>query len=337
MNKMSTKPNLKTLCQKILEDNGGKIANQSNKILLEDPTLKNLRPPLEFIAKNWRDPLTPAMMALSCQAVGGNPDETHNAALALSLMNLSFYTWDDIIDKTPSKLFKPTLYGKFGADTALIIGGLASAKAFTILNQPPLEKEKQRITTKMFWSLWANMAHAEIANLGERNKETLTSKKAFWKIKKEAAADLTTCLKLGAIIGNGSQEEISHLGAYGNCLGIILELWKDFHISANLTIELAYKVHNGALPYAILWAKEHSVKVQETLSTNQNAKVIVENFLNTRALHNTLMQIMRLIERAKKELEGVRSNEATQALQLFIEAQSCLFRESLSTLQSNGT
>ncbi len=96
---MSIKSNLKKLCQKILEDNGGKVADRSNRILIEDPALKELRSPLEFISKTWRDPLTPSMMALSCEAVGGQPEKTCEAALAMSLMQLSFYIWDDIIDK----------------------------------------------------------------------------------------------------------------------------------------------------------------------------------------------------------------------------------------------
>ena len=71
--------------------------------------------------------------------------------------------------------------------------------------------------------------------------------KKFWKIKTEAE-DLETCLKIGAIIGNGSESEINHLGKYGLYLGIILELCKDFRISVNLTAELAEKIRNGTLP-----------------------------------------------------------------------------------------
>ena len=68
---MYEKNNIEERCDKILEDNGGKIADKARTILLEDPALKDLRPPLEFISKNWRDLLTPALMSLSCEAVGG--------------------------------------------------------------------------------------------------------------------------------------------------------------------------------------------------------------------------------------------------------------------------
>jgi len=339
---MFDKYSVKERCDRILEDNGGIVADRASKILLEDAALKDLRPPLEFVSKNWRDPLTPSMMGLSCEAVGGPADVTYEAALAMSLMNLSFYVWDDIIDKAPFKLFKPTLFGKFGEGTALMIGGLASAKAFSILNQMDIDKSKRQTVTKLFWDLWAKMAKAETVNLRIRSQGNALSRKKFWVIKMEAA-DLETCLKIGAILGNGSEDEVNHLGRYGLCLGIILELCKDFQVSINLTLELAEKIKSGALPYSLLWAKECSEKIQKKLEDLKNKntiepsdiKEIVEDTLETKTLNNTMKIVRKFTKRAKGELfELKRKNRATQTLKLFAEAQPQLFVESLSTLQA---
>ena len=109
---MTEKHDIEEHCRKILEDNGGFIADKARAILLSDSALKNLQPFTEFISKNWRDPLTPALMSLSCEAVGGQPDKTHDAGLAMSLMNLSFYIWDDIIDKAPHKIVQANTFRK---------------------------------------------------------------------------------------------------------------------------------------------------------------------------------------------------------------------------------
>jgi geranylgeranyl pyrophosphate synthase len=328
-------------CRKILEDNGGAIADKARAILLEDPYLRNLRPALEFISKSWRDPLTPASMRLSCEAVGGRSDETHEAALALSLMNLSFYVWDDLIDKSSHKLFKPTFFGKFGGGPALITGGLASAKAFSILNEMEIDREKRHTVNRLFWNLWTKMADAETIILRSRNEGKLTARKKFWKIKTEAI-DLENCLKIGAVIGNGSETEITHLGAYGRCLGIILELQKDFQVSVNLTLELSAKIRSRTLPYSLLWVKERSEKVRQKIDNLANTNVIkrsvikeiVEDILEAKAFDNTLEIIRRFTEKARKELIGLKKNEATRTLQLFIAAQPSLFIESLSALQA---
>jgi len=337
---MCGKYNVKECCDRILEDNGGIVADRVRRILLEDAALKDLQPPLEFVSKNWREPLTPSMIALSCEAVGGRSDITHEAALAMSLMHLSFYIWDDMIDKARFKLFKPTLFGKFGEGTALIIGGLASAKAFSILNQMPVDKTKRQTVIKLVWDLWTKMAKAETVNLRLRSQGNVSPRKKFWVIKMEAV-DLETCLRIGAVLGNGSEDEVKHLGRYGLYLGIILELWKDFHVSINWTLELAKKIKSGALPYSLLWARKRSEKIRKKLEdlVNRNTiepsdiKEIVEHTLATKVLNNTVKTIRKFTNKAVEELFQLKMNDPTRTLKFFVEAQPQLFIESLSTSQ----
>jgi len=336
---MTAKSTLKEQCQRILEDNGGKVADKTNRILLEDLALTNLTKPLKFISQNWRDPLTPAMMSLSCEAVGGQASTTHEASLAMSLMNLSFYIWDDLIDKARFKQFKPTLVGKFGEGASIMIGGLATAKAFSILNQMEIRRTKNQTITKLFWNLWTQMAKAETANLQLRSQENVPSRKKLWVIKTEAAADLETCLRIGAILGNGSEDEIKHLGRYGRYLGIILELWKDLQVSCNLTLELAEKIRGGALSYSLLWAREHSEKfrkrlddlVKKNVIEPADIKEIVEDILQAKALDNSIEIVREFTKKAKEDLFYLkRKNRSTQTLQLFVEAQPRIIIEGLS-------
>ncbi len=334
---MCGKINVDALYRRILEDNGGAVADEARKILLEDPALKDLWQPLEFVSKNWRD-LTPALTSLSCEAVGGRPDETHDVALAMCLLHLSFYVWDDMLDNAQSKAFKPTLFGKFGGDTVLVIGGLASAKAFLILNDMNMDKGKRQRVNKLIWDLLTKMAKAEIATSkgGFTKKYSHIEKK--WKIKTEAVAT-ETCLRIGAIVGNGSEDEIDHLAKYGFYLGVILALWNDFRVSVNLTLELAEKVRTGKLPYILSWACSRSGKlrrkIKELTETNEIKQVlikeVVEEVLATKALDNTLRNIKRYTKNAKDELGYLKKNNATQTLETLMGFQPRLFMESLST------
>jgi geranylgeranyl pyrophosphate synthase len=337
---MHEKTNIEERCRRILENNGGLIADKARTILLEDPALKDLRQPLEFVLKNWRD-LTPALMSLSCQAVGGRPHETDDVALAMCLMHLSFYVWDDIIDNAQSRSFKPTLFGKFGEATSLIIGGLASAKAFSILNKMDLETGKRQIISELSWNLWTSMAHAETVALRSRTQKTFSSRKKFWKIKSQAS-DLETCLRMGATVGNGSESEIDHLGKYGFYLGVILALRNDFFVSVNLTLELAEKIRSGRLPYSLLWACDRSEKLrrkienlayEKTIEQTQ-LKEIVQGTLATKALDYTARNITKYTKKAKDEVIYLKKNSASQTLKSIIDFQPRLFMESLSMFQA---
>jgi len=334
---MHNKHSKQELCSSILEENGGFIADITRTMLLDDPSLRDLHPPLEFLSRTWRDPLTPAMMILSCATVGGNSEIVQEAASAMSLINLSFRIWDDMIDKTAIRSFRPTLYGKFGEGTALIVGGLLTAKAFSILAQMDIDYHRRRKIDKLLWNLLSKMARAETVEMKLRSKLNSSSKDKFWKIKTEAA-DLDTCMKIGAILGRGSENEILHLGKYGLCLGKITELWKDFHVSINLTLELKQKIIDKALPFAVMWASEHADNLKRELaaaSDDENEpgyiKQIVVEILGTGALDHIVRIMADFAEEGVAALLRLGSKEVSVLrLQSFIEAQPELFIESLS-------
>ena len=188
------------------------------------------------------------------------------------------------------------------------------------------------------------MATAEKVNFSSLRQSASVNK--LWVIKTESA-DLETCLKLGATLGDGSKEEVKQLGKYGAHVGIILELWKDYLVSINLTLDLAAKVKANRLPYSLLWAKEQSEKVQkklENLATKDtihpsDLKELVEHFLATEALQNTMKHIKNSTKKDAKsryiqKISGLEANDATGTLRFFVEAQAQLFVESLSILQA---
>jgi len=334
---MSIKSGLEQHCYKILEEKGGKIADEARTILLKERSLKGLQHPLKYISENWRDPATPSLIILSCEAVGGKPDKTtHQAALAMTLMNLSFNLWDDLVDKTMYKGFVPTVLGKFGDGVTLMIGGLASAKAFSILNEMKINETKRQIITKLVWNYWEKLAKAEATNLELRRRDDIPPEEKLRVIEMQAVSTRTSP-KIGALLGNGSKDEMKHLGNYGKYLGTILDLKKDFDVSINLTFELAEKIRSGALPYTLLWAKNRSKKIREYLPLLTDTvkpidiKNIVEATLETKALENTVKLLKTLTQKAEIELLHLKSNKATDMLKFFLEAQLRIFMESLST------
>jgi geranylgeranyl pyrophosphate synthase len=184
------------------------------------------------------------------------------------------------------------------------------------------------------------MASAEVTDIRFSSRTQPSSKDKFWKIKTQAA-DLETCMKIGAILGGGSQKEISNLGKFGECLGIITELWKDFHVSTNLTLELNQKVKNKALPFAVTWAREHSENLKRKLRLLSNkkeeatyTKQVVGDILNTGVLEYIVALMEKTVENGEAALSRLKNNKPPiSTLQSFIEAQPELFIASISKLE----
>ncbi len=333
---MQPKQTAKQRIQNLLETHGGKTADKTQTILLKDPTLQELKPQLEFIQKNWRDPLRPALMKLACDAVGGDPTQTEESAAAISLMNLSFYLWDDIIDSTTARAFKPTTYGKYGQNQTIILAGIATAKAYTILTQARLNSAKREATADLLWNMWTKMATAETTNL-KAQTGTYTSEEKLAKIETEAHANLETCLKIGALIGNASKKEADHLAKYGHTLGVILDLQTDTKVTLNLTLELTQKIARKDYTYTMLIAKEDNPEIQKTLNKINNSKTsnpleinaLLTEILATNALNNVAEKIKKLSKDAAREIVELKKNSATGALLDIARAQPLVFRENL--------
>jgi geranylgeranyl pyrophosphate synthase len=337
---MLAKSNLEEQCLTILEEKGGQIADEARTILLKEKSLRGLRRPLGHIAKNWRDPSTSSLIILSCEAVGGEVNEpTCQAALALTLMSLSFTVWDDLVDAHFYKRFVPTVVGKFGGTAALIIGGIASAKAFSILNLMETDRKKNQRITKLVWNYWKKVAEAEAANLKLRKRSDAKPEDKLYVINTHAVS-LETLMKVGAVMGNGSQDEVEHLGNYGRYLYTILELQKDFKASINLTLELAERIKNGSFTYTLLWAKNRSEEIKEYLTSCPDSikptdiRKIVDAILETNATEHIIQLLEKLTQKGDKELSILRANNATKLLEFFLQAQSKIFSEILLNLQS---
>jgi len=255
----------------------------------------------------------------------------------MTLMNLSFGLWDDLVDRTRYKGFVPTVLGKFGEGVTLMIGGLASGKAFSILSRMKVDETKRQTIIGLVWDCCKKIAEAEATNFDLRKRSDVKPQEKLKVIEMEAAS-VETLSKIGAVLGNGSEDQIEHLGNYGKYLGTILDLRKDFNISINLTLQLAEKIRSGALPYTLLWAKNRSRTISEYISlltdTIKSTDVgkIVEAVLETRALENTVRLLKTLTKKAELELFELKNAQATKTLKFFLRAQTKIFVESLSTL-----
>jgi len=325
-------------CHRILEQKGGKIADKAKTILLDEISVEGLQQPLQYVSEIWRDPLAPAFIVLSCKAVGGRPSEaTHQASIAMSLMNLSLKLWDDIVDKTRHIGFVPTLLGKSGDEVSLIAGGLVSAKAFLVLAEIKIARSRHQIINRLVWDYWRTMARAEMVNLELRKRDDVRPEEKL-RVYEMEAIHLETLMKIGAVLGNGSKEEIRHLGSYGRCLGEILELEKDIKVSLNLTLELSQKVKRNALPYSLLWARTRSDRIDENLQRyrngvgSPNVKQLVEAVLETGAVENAISLIEQLIAKARGETAKLRKTKSSNLLSFFAGAQHRIVKEILCDL-----
>jgi len=326
----------------ILSAKGGTAAQKAKEVIVEGIRLEELRAPMKFLADHWSDPTRPALMALSCEAVGGDPTRTVSTATAMTLMCASMDVYDDIMDRSKLKRLAPSLPGRFGDGYALIAGGLVTSKAFLVLNEglkrevPPSE---HGTILDLFKDLVYRMAEAEAKNLRLRSSGNYDPKEKFQVFEKRSV-DIETCMKLGAIIGSGEPDEIDCLGSYGSCLGTVIELQEDCITSLNLMINLDDKIRAGALPYPLLWTLNQDERIKQFLFSLVHKKKIsatiirkvIEMTVETGALDHVREISQKITKEAIQNLSGIKKSEAEANLKFLAEAQHEIFVRSLDAL-----
>jgi len=121
---MSNKKSMQKV-KKLLEERGRKAYEVAKEeILNEEIEYEPIRDALRyFIQELWQNFQRPALLSLACKSVGGNPEKTNSIGVALILLTGAADIHDDIIDQSETKGSKPTVFGKFGRDIALLVGG----------------------------------------------------------------------------------------------------------------------------------------------------------------------------------------------------------------------
>ena len=121
--------------QKLLYEKGKEGLELTRKTILDEKIeSKEVRDALDyFMNEYWHDFTSSALLSIVCEAVGGDPKITTPVATSLTLISGAIDIHDDIIDQSKNKGERPTVYGKFGKEIALLVGDALLFKGFTAL------------------------------------------------------------------------------------------------------------------------------------------------------------------------------------------------------------
>ncbi|MGB9756461.1 MAG: polyprenyl synthetase family protein [Candidatus Bathyarchaeales archaeon] len=258
-----------------------------------------------FMEEFWYDVQHPALISLACEAVGGNPNDTTQIGAAIVLLAGAADIHDDIIDKSIIKDSKPTVFGKFGANIALLTGDALLFKGSIFLHdvctQLPkkLGKEIVNMTKEAFFKIGS----AEANEINFKGNYHLNPR-AYLNIIKMKTSVAETSTRIGAIIGGGGPKEIKLLGDYGRTLGFLMTIRDEF-IDIFESKELENRTKNECLPLPLLYA------IQDTKMKNKILPILKKGRISELEVQKILGFTMR-----SKKVQKLKNN-----MKLLIEKQ----------------
>jgi len=262
--------------RKLFNERGSKILQEAAaSVLQEKIECDEVKGALSHFMSYWRDVVRPSLVSLACEAVGGDPSITAPIGKSLTLLSGATDIHDDIIDKTMVKEKGHTVVGRFGGDIALLAGDALICEGwielFEGLARLDIPPEKKLDIVHTIRGLYCEMLDGEALELRFRGRTDVKPDEYLYVVRKKAA-DVEACVRVGAMLGNGSEEQVEAVGGYGRLLGIMVLLRDDLEdmLDPNL---LNLRVKNESLPLPVLYALESKEKRQEILTILKKGEV----------------------------------------------------------------
>jgi geranylgeranyl diphosphate synthase type I len=264
------------------------------------------------------------MLAIACEAVGGNLEEVVPLQAALLFIDATMDIHDDIIDESVSKKNRKTVYGKLGKEATLLIGDALMVKGFSNLHSALEDLPKNRRLqimngVKDFLSEVVN-AHISEASLKARKRKV--KPETYLEVLTKKAADIEGRMKVGAICGGGSATEIKALSKYGRNFGVLLAVRSDF-IDVFEPSELMHRIQHECLPLQVLYtlqSRKHRKRIQKILLketlTKEDCNELVEIICETTEWLRLKQYLVNLEKEAQQVLNKLSNIQPKNELQL---------------------
>ena len=216
---------------------------------------------LKHYIAHWNEFTHPGLFSIACEAVGGDPDGVVPTQAAIAMMAAAFDIHDDIIDKSKVKNKIPTVYGKFGAEIALLLGNAFLIEGFKLFvdSTAMLLKYKWKEALKTVKKLTFEVGNAHALEVGLKERKNIAPDD-YMKIIKMKAAGIELDMHLGALFGGGKDSEVELLAKLGRIVGILVMLREEF-IDIFEIEELCQRILVHDLPLPLLFAmQDHKAK-----------------------------------------------------------------------------
>jgi geranylgeranyl diphosphate synthase type I len=304
------------------------IQEKLENVIISGVGKSELYPILKEISKDWKDKFRPALTSLACEAVGGKPSEAIDAGLVFTLASAGFGIHDDIIDHSRFKHISQTVLGRYGTDTALLVGDLLIFKAWTVVQEmTATNKNPARIASifKSYGNLSVEICEAEFMDAMCRKKINTKlnyRKKILWK----SMAEIEACTSIGARLGNGSEKEVQALAKFGRSIGFIYRLSDEVQDCLNTRGDLPNRLKYESIPLPLLFAAKSSKKrkrnlesiIEKTEITSSNIEELIKMCYESKAFKYILGIAKKTKSTANRSLELLKYSDAFELLSLML-------------------
>jgi len=184
--------------------------------------------PLRYASEGGKR-IRPLILILSAETISSNKrltteatEDMFLASCAIELLHTESVIHDDIIDKEDYRRGKPSFHVKYGYNSSILTADFVLGiilNIITKLNNAKISAELSKAATKM--------SEGEMMEI-KLTKDLFLKDDDYIKVVENKTASLfEAASKIGSLLGEGTEEEISAMGNFGHLLGIAYQIHDD--------------------------------------------------------------------------------------------------------------
>jgi len=185
----------------------------------------SLYQPIRYALTAGGKRIRPVLVLLATEAVGGTTARALPAAVAMELLHTFTLIHDDIIDRADLRRGHPTIHVKWNTNTALLAGDALIALAYKSLLKTATPRLPE--IASVFTKALSEVCEGQASDTEFEERMRVSFDDYISMISKKTGAFIVASLWIGALIGNGSDDEIAALRRYGEALGRAFQLQDD--------------------------------------------------------------------------------------------------------------
>lgn len=225
--------------------------------------------------------IRPIILVLAAESVGKVDDNTLAASCAVEFLHMESIIHDDIIDNETLRRQKDPFHIKYGYNTSVLTGDFVLGLILGISSR----LDNARITKELA-STAMLMSEGEMIENRLETSEDVTFDDYLKVIEYKTAVAFQVAARIGAIIANGTEEQVEALTEYGKNLGIAYQIrddlldWKNEDKLFNLLIKKSSDPRDVFNKMEEL-LKEYSEKARSGLRKipDNDAKINLDNLI----------------------------------------------------------
>ncbi|MBN1109524.1 MAG: polyprenyl synthetase family protein [Methanomassiliicoccales archaeon] len=171
--------------------------------------------------------MRPVMAMLTAEAVGGRGSAALPFGCALEIIHNFTLVHDDVIDQDPVRRGRPAVHIAFDIPTAIIAGDALFARAYEVLSETDVDGEGLRRLVRIVSDTVFQLAEGQQMDVDNEERAEVSRQEYLEMVEKKTAVLFACTAEGGAIIGRGTEEQISSMKEYARLLGIGFQIWDD--------------------------------------------------------------------------------------------------------------